>query len=244
MRNMEKLFNGIINAFKGLVDWISNKTSKEGWKKTIGSIVLAMAIIAFLSFYINNSFPKMLNKHTREQEEVHKQRFMETQKTYTNIKQYLKLHRAEIGANYILYLNYHNIVENIESSHKFCKFDMAIEVLSDSVPYIGIDEMQNENLYKYDLLLSDKVIKTKISSFSADEVYIIDRNLHHVLVNEYSQFLVFYNIEHKGTTIGTLIFLFKDNEVDYRSITNCSRKVENIINSSNNRNNKKPHNTN
>lgn len=241
---MEKLFNGIINAFKGLVDWISNKMSKEGWKKTIGSIVLAMAIIAFLSFYINNSFPKMLNKHTQEQEEVHKQQFMETQKTYTNIKQYLKLHRAEIGANYILYLNYHDIVENIESEQRFCKFDMAIEVLSDSVPYIGIDEIQNENIYKYDLLLSDKVTKTKLSSFNADEVYIIDRNLHHILVNEYSQFLVLYNIEHKGTTIGTLIFLFKDKEVDYRSITNCSRKVENIINSSNSETHKKPSKTN
>ena len=241
---MEKFFNGILNAFKGLVDWISNKMSKEGWKKTIGSIVLAMVIIAFLSFYINNSFPKMLNKHTQEQEEVQKQQFVETQKTYTSIKQYLKLHRSEIGANYILYLNYHDVVDNIELDHSFCKFDMAIEVLCDSVPYIGIDELQNENLYKYDLLLSDKVTKTKLSSFNANEVYVLDRNLHHILVNEYSQFIVFYNIAHKGTTIGTLIFLFKDNDVDYKAITNCSRKVEDIINSSNSKTPKKLHKTN
>jgi len=223
-------------VFKTIFEWISSKLKKEGVRHTIISTITTLIIIGFFIAYNGNVVEKIRNQLTEqveEQNEIHQEQYLASREMYSSIKQILKAQRPVTRADYILFLEYHNGSENIATGYQFCKFDVTLEVLSDTVPYIIIDDFRDENLYKYDILLSDQVAKSKISSFSLEEVQSIDRNLHHMLnPNDHTQYIVFYNVEHNGMVAGTLMFLFKDKDIDYRSVTNCAHDVENIINES------------
>ena len=226
----------IINLFKSLYDWVSDKMKNNGIKHTIISILATGFILLMLGIYNNtlqHNIQEILYDHNTEQVEYHQQQYLASRDMYSSVKQILKAQRPVIGADYILFLEYHNGSENIATGYQFCKFDVTIEVLSDSVPYIVIDDFRDENLYKYDILLSDQVAKSKISSFSLEEIHSIDRNLHYMLnPNEHTQYIVFYNLEYRGMVAGTLMFMFKDKDIDYRSVTNCAHDVETLINNS------------
>lgn len=224
----------MLNFFKGIVDWISEKLNKEGIKKTVVSVLLAAFILCTFSLQEKNLLRKIGladDQRATELIEQHKESYIASVDMYSQIKLVMRAQRPITGADYMLLLEYHNGSENIATGYQFCKFDITIEELSDTVPYIQIDNFKDENLYKYDILLSDQVTKSKMSSFSLEEVAALDKNLMYTLhPNEHTQQIVFYNIKHNGMTAGTLMFMYKkDYDIDYRAITNCAADVESII---------------
>lgn len=224
----------MLNFFKGIVDWISEKLNKEGIKKTVIAVLLAAFVMCAFSIQEKNLLQKIGiadDQRATELIEQHKESYIASVDMYSQIKLVMRAQRPITGADYMLLLEYHNGSENIATGYQFCKFDITIEELSDTVPYIQIDNFKDENLYKYDILLSDQVTKSKMSSFTLDEVAALDKNLMHTLnPNEHTQQIVFYNIKYNGMTAGTLMFMYKaDVEIDYRAITNCAADVEAII---------------
>ena len=224
----------MLNFFKGIVDWISEKLNKEGIKKTVIAVLLAAFVMCAFSIQEKNLLHKIGladDQRATELIEQHRESYIASVDMYSQIKLVMRAQRPITGADYMLLLEYHNGSENIATGYQFCKFDITIEELSDTVPYIQIDNFKDENLYKYDILLSDQVTKSKMSSFSLDEVAALDKNLMYTLYpNEHTQQIVFYNIKYAGMTAGTLMFMYKaDYEIDYRAITNCAADVEAII---------------
>lgn len=226
----------MFNFFKNIVDWISEKLNKEGIQKTVTAVLLATFMVVMLCIFENNiinRFDIAHNERETELVEEHKELYAASMDMYSQIKSVMRLQRPETGADYILLLEYHNGSENIATGYQFCKFDVTIEELSDSVPYIQTDKFKDENLYKYDILLSDKVTKSKMSYFTWDDVVLLDRNMIHTLnPNDNTQQIVFYNITYKKMTAGTLMFMYAaDRKIDYTAITNCATDIEQIIRS-------------
>lgn len=224
----------MLNFFKGIVDWISEKLNKDGVKKTVLAIFLAGFMVALFSTFENNLLQKFniaSDNRTIEMIEEHQELYLASRDMYAQVKRIMRGQRPVTGADYILFLEYHNGSENIATGYQFCKFDITIEELSDTVPYIQIDNFKDENLYKYDILLSDRVTKSKMSSFTLEEVAGLDRNLMFTLhPNEHTQQIVFYNIQYNGMIAGTLMFMYKkDYDIDYRAITNCAADIECVI---------------
>lgn len=224
----------MLNFFKGIVDWISEKLNKDGVKKTVIAIFLAGFMIVLFSTFENNLLQKFSiasDNRTIEMIEEHQELYLASRDMYAQVKRIMRGQRPVTGADYILFLEYHNGSENIATGYQFCKFDITIEELSDTVPYIQIDNFKDENLYKYDILLSDRVTKSKMSSFTLEEVAGLDRNLMFTLhPNDHTQQIVFYNIQYNGMIAGTLIFMYKkDYDIDYRAITNCAADIEHVI---------------
>lgn len=224
----------MLNFFKGIVDWISEKLNKDGVKKTVLAIFLAGFMVALFSTFENNLLQKFniaSDNRTIEMIEEHQELYLASRDMYAQVKRIMRGQRPVTGADYILFLEYHNGSENIATGYQFCKFDITIEELSDTVPYIQIDNFKDENLYKYDILLSDRVTKSKMSSFTLEEVAGLDRNLMFTLhPNEHTQQIVFYNIQYNGMIAGTLMFMYKkDYDIDYRAITNCAADIERVI---------------
>ena len=224
----------MLNFFKGIVDWISEKLNREGIKKTVTAILLAGFIFMLFSTFENDllhKFNTINDIRATEAVEDHQSLYIASRDMYSQIKHIMRGERAVTGADYILLLEYHNGSENIATGYQFCKFDVTIEELSDSVPYIHIDNFKDENLYKYDILLSDRVTKSKMSSFTLEEVAGLDRNLMFTLhPNDHTQQIVFYNIQYNGMIAGTLMFMYKkDYDIDYRAIANCGADIETVI---------------
>lgn len=224
----------IIEFFKGVVDWVLDRFKKEGVRRTVAAILLVAIIIISMSGLQNNLLERIgeqNQENSMELIEEHQELYLASRDMYAQVKRVMRGERPVTGADYILFLEYHNGSENIATGYQFCKFDVTIEELSDTVPYIQIDDFKDENLYKYDILLSDRVTKSKMSSFSLQEIAGLDRNLMYTLhPNEHTQHIVFYNINHKNMCAGTLMFMYKnESRIDYGAIATCGADIEKII---------------
>lgn len=226
--------NKITEFFKGMVDWILDKFKKEGVKHTLTAmVVVAIMLIAMAGWQDNivRRINQQWSENNKEMVETHQELYLASRDMYAQIKRVMRGTRPVTGADYILFLEYHNGAENIATGYQFCKFDVTIEELSDSVPYIQIDDFKDENLYKYDILLSDRVTKSKMSSFSLQEIAGMDRNLMYTLhPNDHTQYIVFYNINHKNMCAGTLMFMYANQtDINYDAIATCGADIEKII---------------
>jgi len=231
-RNLSEM-KSILDIFRGLVDWILVHLKKEGTQRTTLAILVALFVILLFNHFTNTVIKDMrqsLQQDNQEQIVQHRKQYTASIGMYTTIKQVLKAQRPVTGADYILYLEYHNGSENIATGYQFCKFDITMEVLSDSMPYIIIDDYKDENLYRYDILISERVVKSRVASFTGTELASIDRNFNN-MVNPYNKIhhIVFYNIEYGSMIAGTLIFLYEYGVPEYRAVTNCGSEIEKII---------------
>lgn len=70
-----------------------------------------------------------------------------------------------------------------------------------------------------------------MTALTLDEVFVIDPTMVGRLhPNEYTQFIVFYNITIDGICAGTMMFLYSDKSmVDYGAVTTCGSRIENIV---------------
>ena len=223
----------IIETLKGCISWMSDKIKTDGFKRTIVSVILVLILFFAITGHENaiiKHFSQAIEQDRVESVTEHQELYLASRDMYAQVKRVLRGERPVTGADYILLLEYHNGSENIATGYQFCKFDVTMEELSDTVPYIVIEDFKDENLYKYDILLSDRVTKTKMSAFSLEEIAGMDRNLMHNLnPNEHTQYIVFYNIIYKNMTAGTLMFMYKDDNIDYSAVATCGADVEKIM---------------
>lgn len=223
----------IIETLKGCISWMSDKIKTDGFKHTMVSVIMVLILFFAITSHENviiKHFSQAIEQDRMESIAEHKDLYLASRDMYAQIKRVLRGERPVTGADYILLIEYHNGSENIATGYQFCKFDVTMEELSDTVPYIVIDDFKDENIYKYDILLSDKVTKTKMSAFSLDEISRMDPNLMHNLnPNKYTQYVVFYNIIYKDITAGTLMFIYKDSNINYGAVATCGADVERIM---------------
>lgn len=222
-----------MDMFRNLVDWILTHLRKEGARNTVLAVLMALFLLLIFNHFTNTiiqDLRRSIRQDNQEQIIQHRNQYSASIEMYSTMKQVLKAQRPVTGADYILYLEYHNGSENIATGYQFCKFDVTMEVLSDSVPYIIIDDYKDENLYRYDILISEQVTKSKVASFTGTEMRTLDRNFTNMINSTGNiRHIVFYNIEHGNMTAGTLVFLYENKSPEYRAVTNCGSEIEKLI---------------
>lgn len=224
----------VIEFFKGLVDWMSSKVSKEGLHRTFTSIILVIIMVSFLTGYadkIIHGVGQELEDDRQEEFVIHQNLWMESRDLYSSVKSMMRAERPHTCADYILFLDYHNGSENISTGYQYCKFDVSISVRSDTVPVLPVEDFKDETIWKWDMLLTDAVMNHKMTSISLDEAFSIDPGmLGRIHPNDHTQFIVFYNITIDGICAGTMMFMYPDESlVDYGAVATCGARVENII---------------
>lgn len=220
----------MLNFFKGIVDWISEKLNKNGVKNTVTAIILSCFVLVCFSRFemsIINNF----NNRDVEKTELNQKAFTHTKEFGFHTKRILRKYRNETNANYILYIDYHNGSENIAGYH-FCKFGITMDVQSDTVPRLWLDNFKDEYIYTYDIFFEHDVQYNKVSRiYEMSEMYMIDKKfVHDLCPNKYSTYAVFCNLRYKNITSATLLFLFEDKEnINYSKIINCATEIEREI---------------
>lgn len=224
----------IIEFFKGLVDWMSSKVSKEGLHRTFTSIILVIIMVSFLTGYadkIIHGVGQELEDDRQEEFVIHQNLWMESRDLYSSVKSMMRAERPHTCADYILFIDYHNGSENISTGYQYCKFDVSISVRSDTVPVLPVEDFKDETIWKWDMLLTDAVMNHKMTSVSLEDAFAIDPGmLGRIHPNEHTQYIVFYNITIDGICAGTMMFMYSDESlVDYGAVATCGARVENII---------------
>lgn len=224
----------VVDFFKGLVDWMSNKIKQDGVYRTFTSVMLVIIMIAFLTGYadrIIHGVGQEIEDDKIEQFEIHQNLWMESRDLYASVKSAMRSERPYTNADYILFLDYHNGSENISTGYQYCKFDVSISVRSDTVPVLPVEDFKDETIWKWDMLLTDAVMNHKMTSISLEDAFKVDPGMMgRIHPNEHTQYIVFYNITIDGICAGTMMFMYPNKEaVDYGAITTCGSKVENII---------------
>lgn len=224
----------VVEFFKSIVDWISDKIKKEGVYRTFMAIMLTIIMIAFLSGYadrIIHGVGQEIEDDRTEQIEHHQNLWLESRELYASVKAIMRSERAHTGADYILFLDYHNGSENISTGYQYCKFDVSISVRSDTVPVLPVEDFKDETIWKWDMLLTDAVMNHKMTDVTLDDAFKIDPGmLGRIHPNEHTQFIVFYNITINNVCAGTMMFMYPNKEsVDYGAVATCGNRVENVI---------------
>lgn len=224
----------VVEFFKSIVDWISLKIKKEGVYHTFMAIMLTIIMIAFLSGYadrIIHGVGQEIEDDRTEQIEHHQNLWLESRELYASVKAIMRSERAHTGADYILFLDYHNGNENISTGYQYCKFDVSISVRSDTVPVLPVEDFKDETIWKWDMLLTDAVMNHKMTDVTLEDAFKIDPGmLGRIHPNEHTQFIVFYNITINNVCAGTMMFMYPNKEsVDYGAVATCGNRVENVI---------------
>lgn len=224
----------VIEFFKGLVDWMSEKIKKEGIYRTFMAIMMVIIMIAFLSGYadrIIHGVGQEIEDDRTEQIEHHQNLWLESRELYASVKAIMRSERAHTNADYILFLDYHNGSENISTGYQYCKFDVSISVRSDTVPVLPVEDFKDETIWKWDMLLTDAVMNHKMTDVTIEDAFKIDPGMMgRIHPNEHTQFIVFYNISINGVCAGTMMFMYPDKEhVDYGAVATCGSRVESVI---------------
>lgn len=224
----------VIEFFKGLVDWMSEKIKKEGIYRTFMAIMMVIIMIAFLSGYadkIIHGVGQEIEDDRTEQIEHHQNLWLESRELYASVKAIMRSERPHTNADYILFLDYHNGSENISTGYQYCKFDVSISVRSDTVPVLPVEDFKDETIWKWDMLLTDAVMNHKMTEVTLEDAFKIDPGMMgRIHPNEHTQFVVFYNISINGVCAGTMMFMYPDKEhVDYGAVATCGSRVESII---------------
>lgn len=229
---MQNLFE----PFKRLVNWISSKMEKDGTQRTVVAVILGLIVIMSMIRQTNHIIRRVgeeMENSKIEQFDEHQDLWVKSRELYGKLKTVLKGERSHTGADYILFIEYHNGSENIATGYQFCKFDVSMSVRSDSMPIMNLEDYRDENMWKWDVLLNDKLIHQKISTFSITELQNIDVDIcNKFKPNQNIGCVVFYNIMHNNICAGTLMFIYKSIElVDYGAVASCGTNMENIMNS-------------
>lgn len=224
----------VVEFFKGLVDWMSSKLSKEGLHRTFTSIILVIIMVSFLTGYadkIIHGVGQEIEEDRQEEFVIHQNLWMESRDLYSSVKSMMRAERSHTNADYILFLDYHNGSENISTGYQYCKFDVSISVRSDTVPVLPVEDFKDETIWKWDMLLTDAVMNHKMTSISLDDAFSIDPGmLGRIHPNEHTQYIVFYNITIDGICAGTMMFMYSDESlVDYGAVATCGARIENIV---------------
>lgn len=224
-----------VNFFKGLVGGLAELMKKYGKETIINCVLLALLVLCMgllIEQRLKDIIPQQLQEYNDNTIEEHQNNFVKSQEFYTNLKSYMRQQRHNIGCDYMLLLEYHNGTENVVTNIQFGKFDITLDVQSPDMKY-NVRNYTNENIYHYDILLSDIHFENKVNVLTCSEIESYDPRFA-FLLKEYDEnfkYVVFSGIETKGILTGLVIYLFQSNitEKEMTGIINCSSNIEKMM---------------
>lgn len=105
------MFEAILNKLKDISDFFVNMDSKIGFKKIVKYTFFILLILAIVNF---KSVVKSCVELVQDiQDEIHTEKMLDRDELLKNLSPLLQEFRAEVGADRILYFEYHNSKENL-----------------------------------------------------------------------------------------------------------------------------------
>ncbi len=234
MKTSETTTNIITNAF--------NKWADKRWFQALVVIVVIYLLAApLLSPVINNAFQKgsmpetintILDNRDETTREQHKKNFESSRQAYALAKHKMQDYLPLTGSEYIFLIEYHNGAENVMTGIQFCRFDMTIEVSANNSNYVPVEKFRDDIVARYDLLLSEDLIKNKVLYYTSDEFDKIDKYLTYQLSYVDAKSYAVVNLKDADNKIFGSIFCIStdDESIDLLQVRDLALELEDIFN--------------
>lgn len=201
-----------------------------GVTNTLLSLLIALIIIVGGLELWNGNTISAINDWKTEERVVNKDIFNKSRDFYAGLKQYMRSEVNKSNCAYMMLVEFHNGSENIITNIDFCKFDVTLEVQNDERPYVCIDDYTNQNVFKYDILLDDKVYDEGIATYTSDDLKSIDAYLlkNIKLYNSDIDFMAISPIEVNDRIVGMVVGFYTDEKsYNMKHFLQVKTKIEN-----------------
>lgn len=135
------------------------------------------------------------------------------------------------GCEYIFLLEFHNGAENVMTGIQFCRFDMTLEVAGEKLKYIPLEKFKDDIVARYDILLSDELIKNKVIYCQTSDFEKVDRYLAYQMSYINAKAYAMISLKDKdGKIFGAVLGVTNDNDnIDLLSIRDLAEDLEDIF---------------
>lgn len=207
---------------------------KEHGKKTVIIVLFVTAAILTTVYVVDNKIRQVVPESiemTMEQEALdHEKKLIESQETYIMVKQKLRSMLRDTGCQYIYLIEYHNGSENVASAFPFYKFDVTMDLYQDGVPYIDINPLKDEHIFKYDIFDNPDFTKQQFMYCSFKDFEKVDPKLYRMAShNQNVKWVYTYNLYYQGRLMGAILILSYQ-PLDIKVLVNDMHEVEDIFN--------------
>ena len=180
---------------------------------------------------ISQSISSTLDDRDANKNKQHKSDFESSRQAYALAKHTMAKFLPLVHAEYIFLLEFHNGSENVMTGVQFCRFDITLEIIDESVQYISLEKFKDDIVARYDILLSDELSTNKIMYYTKDEFTKIDRYLaqHMQYINAEEYALVSLK-DKDGKIFGALMCVSNnDNSLNLLEIRELSMELQDIF---------------
>lgn len=226
-------------------DFLSNALNKWGdkWWFKICFVALVTYFVAapILTTIINNEFQKehmseavstTLDDRDADASARHKNNFEISRQAYALAKTKMVEYLSLTGSEYIFLLEFHNGSENVVTGIQFCRFDMTLEVVADSVEYVQLEKFRDDIIARYDILLSEDLAKNKVIYCRADQFKKSDRYLTQQMAYVDANAYAIVSLKDKDNKIfGAILCITNDGneDIDLLAVRTLGIELEDIF---------------
>ena len=223
----------ILGWLKEYGTWVLELIKEHG-KKTVIVVLFVTAAILTTVYVVDNKIrqviPETIEMTMEQEAQDHEAKLIQSQETYVMVKQKLRSILHETGCQYIYLIEYHNGSNNVASALPFYKFDVTMDVYQDGVPYIDINPLRDEHIFKYDIFDNADFIKQQFMYCTFEEFEKVDPKLHRMAAqNKNVKWVYTYNLYYQRRIMGAILILSYD-ALDLKQLVNNMREVEDIFN--------------
>lgn len=227
------MWTTILGWLKEYGTWALELIKEHGKKAVIVVLFVTVAILTTV-YVVDNKIRQVVPEsieQTIEQESIdHEAKLIASQETYVMVKQKLRSTLRETECQYIYLIEYHNGSENAASAFPFYKFDVTMDVYQDGVPYIDINPLKDEHIFKYDIFDDPEFTKQQFMYCSFADFEKVDPKLHRMASQNHDVKWVYtYNLYYQGKLMGAILILSYQ-ELNIRTLINNMHEVEDIFN--------------
>lgn len=228
------MWTTILGFLKEYGTWALELIKEHGKKAVIVTLFVVAAILTTV-YVVDNKIrqvvPETIEMTIEQEAKDHEAKLIESQEIYVAVKQKLRSTLRETGCQYIYLIEYHNGSENVASAFPFYKFDVTMDIYQDGVPYIDINPLKDEHIFKYDIFDNPEFTQQQFAYCTFEDFEKVDPKLWRMASqNEKVKWIYTYNLYYKGKLMGAILLLSYQ-PLDLKVLINNMHEVENIFNS-------------
>lgn len=199
----------------------------QAWFKILCAVILLVFFGVMMYNISNYSVKKTIEIQNKKEKVEHQANFEKSMHVYNDVKRVIRHYQSSTKADYIFLLEYHNGSENIVTGVQFCKFDITLEVLSDSVQWVNTVKFKDDIIARYDVLTNCDLTEKVILMYSMEELALVDRYLYCLMETLGAKEVAITNLSNsQRSSYGAMLFISTKEPLERYYISRCKNEVE------------------
>ncbi len=215
------------NVFTTFVLKTFESFKDQTWFKILCALILLVFFGVMMYNISNYSVKKTIEVQNEKEKVEHQANFEKSMHVYSDVKRVIRQYQNVTNADYIFLLEYHNGSENIITGVQFCKFDITLEVIGDSVQWVNTVKFKDDIIARYDVLTNCNLTEKVILMYNMEELAQVDRYLYCMMESLGAKEVAITNLSNsQRSSYGAILFISINEPLERYYISRCKNEVE------------------